>query len=110
LEKVNIHYTTEARDYLNELIQILFIKNYFDYIANAVLYKEKIVDFIDNNIQKTSALTSPKDLIQFGSRFIVYKANARTSWYIFFEKEDSNFLITHITNNYTEEIKWLNQL
>ena len=36
-----------------------------------------------------------------------YKSNPRTTWYIFFDKEDNQYLITFITNNHTEIAKYL---
>ena len=107
MEKVNINYRTEVETYLNELIFILFKENYFSYLENSILYKDKIIDFVENNITTFPSRKTPTELKIFGSNYIFYKSNQRTTWYIFFENKNNNFLITNIINSHCEEAKWL---
>ena len=107
MEKVNINYRTEVETYLNELIFILFKENYFSYLENSILYKDKIIDFVENNITTFPSRKTPTELKNFGSNYIFYKSNQRTTWYIFFENKNNNFLITNIINSHCEEAKWL---
>ena len=50
MEKVTIIYDSRVVDYLNQLALILFTKDYFSYLENAVKYKNDIIDFIYYNI------------------------------------------------------------
>ncbi|MBB1192820.1 hypothetical protein DNC80_03960 [Flavobacterium sp. SOK18b] len=91
--------------YFDELISILFDQEYFSYEKNAILYVDKIVDFIILEINSFPHKSTPQKLRHLGSNYIFYKANNRTTWYIFFERQDSIFLITGISNNHCEEAK-----
>jgi hypothetical protein len=42
-----------------------------------------------------------------GSNYIFYKSNARTTWFVFFEKLEENYFITGILNNHCEEAKFV---
>ena len=94
-------------DYFDELVFILFKEEYFSYSENAVLYVDKIVDFIILEINSFPYKITPKKLQYLGSNYIFYKANTRTTWYIFFEQRDAVFLITGIINNHCKEAKEL---
>jgi hypothetical protein len=107
LEKVNLYYKPEAEDYFNELVFILFKEDYFSYLENAIIYKDKILFFIENNILTFPSRKTPQKLQSFGSNYIFYKSNQRTTWYIFFEKSESNYLVTNIINSHSKEAKWL---
>ncbi|OUD36525.1 hypothetical protein [Flavobacterium sp. FPG59] len=93
--------------YFDELISILFDREYFSYEKNAILYVDKIVDFITLEINSFPHKSTPQKLRYLGTNYIFYKANNRTTWYIFFERQDSIFLITGISNNHCEEAKRL---
>lgn len=94
-------------DYFDELVYTLFKEDYFSYPENARLYVDKIVDFVILEINSFPHKKTPQKLQYFGSSYIFYNANNRTSWYIFFEKQDTAFLITGIINNHCEEAKEL---
>jgi hypothetical protein len=101
LEKIIFKY--KVLDYLDGLVYALFKEEYFSYSENAQLYVDKIVDFIILEINCFPHKKTPKKLQYLGSNYVFYKANARTTWYIFFEKQDAVFLITGILNNHCEE-------
>jgi hypothetical protein len=107
MEKIRILYKPDVEDFLFDLVYILFKKDYFSYIENAESYKNNIVDFIENNISTFPVSETPFKLRDFGSSYIFYKSNARTTWFVFFEKQESNYLVTNIINNHCEEAKWL---
>ena len=91
--------------YFDELIFILFGQEYFSYEENATRYVDKIVDFIILEINSFPHKPTPQKLQYLGSYYIFYKANNRTTWYVFFEKKNQNYLITGIINNHCEEAK-----
>jgi hypothetical protein len=105
LEK--IIFKNEILDYLDDLVYILFKEDYFSYPENAKLYVDKIVNFVSSEIFTFPHKQSPKNLKYLGSNYIFYKSNKRTTWYVFFEKKNQNYLITGIINNHCEEAKEL---
>lgn len=90
-------------NYLDELVYTLFKEEYFSYAENAQLYVDKIVDFITLEIKNFPDKSTPQKLQYLGTNYIFYKSNNRTTWYIFFEKSNQNYLITGIINNHCEE-------
>ena len=79
-----IQFTDEAIFYLDELIVVLYVKEYFGFIESAEVYVERIYDFIDDNIENFTQRTTPINLKKFGPNYIFFKINPRTTWYIFF--------------------------
>lgn len=107
MEEINILYRPEVEMYLNELFFVLFKEKYFSYLENSILYKDKIIDFIESDIANFPSKKTPAALKNFGSKHIFYKSNQRTTWYVFFEHKNNNYLITNIINSHCEETKWL---
>lgn len=103
MEKVIFKY--KVLDYLDGLVFTLFKEEYFSYSENAQFYVDKIVDFILLEINNFPHKSTPHKLQYLGSNYIFYKSNNRTTWYVFFEKRESVFLITGIINNHCEEAK-----
>lgn len=50
MEKINVFYKSEVELFINELIYILYKEDYFNYLENAIEYKDTIIDFIEQNI------------------------------------------------------------
>ena len=98
-------FKNKVLDYLDELVYILFKKEYFSYSENAQRYVDKIVDFIVFEINSFPHKTTPQKLQYLGSNYIFYNSNNRTTWYIFFERKNQKYLITGIINNHCEEAK-----
>ncbi len=107
MEKVTIIYEPGADKYIIDLIDVLFAKEYFGFKDDARSYAMKIVDFIESNITTFPQKDKPEQLHSFGSKYIFYKANQRTTWYIFFDQEGNRFLITNIINSHSPEAKYL---
>lgn len=100
MEKVEIYFKKDVEYFFNELVFDLFQKDYFGFIESAIIYKDKIIDFIQQNINTYPSRTTTHRLNALGSKYIVYKSNKRTSWYIFYEQKGTTFLVTFITNNH----------
>ena len=107
MEKIKIIFTNEASGYLDNLVEILYRKEYFGFIESAELYVSDIYYFIRDNIKDFPSKESPLELQNLGSNYIFYKSNSKTTWYIFFEKSYSDYLITFIINNHCQKAKWL---
>ncbi len=106
-EKVKFIYTPFVIDFLDDLVRILYKKEYFGFIDTAENYVLKIYDAIEKDVCITKHQETPAELSYLGSSYIFYKSNKRTTWYVFFERKENNYLITGILNNYCEEVKYL---
>lgn len=105
--KIEVIFTPSVISYLNDLVIILYKEEYFGFIESAEEYVDAIYDAVPERIKKSPHKKTPKLLKYFGSEYIFYKPNKRTTWYAFFEKRNQNYLITGILNNYSEEAKGL---
>lgn len=105
--KIIIQYLREVEGYLNELSYLLFQKEYFGFLESSFDYVDNLIDFIEYNLAIFPYKKTPENLIELGSKYIFYKANANTTWYIFFENYDNRFIVTYITNNYSEIVQFL---
>lgn len=104
MEKVKIEILPEVIDFLNELTELLFYKEYFGFEDSAQFYVQKIYDFFEYDLLNFPHKSTPKKLKKFGSNYAFYRPNDRTTWYIFFEKSNNRYLITHLTNNHIKEL------
>lgn len=107
MEKIKIIFTDEASSYLDDLVEILYRREYFGFIESAEIYVLDIYYFVRDNIQNFPFKKSPSELQNLGTNYIFYKTKSRTMWYIFFEKFNNDYLITYIINNHCEEAKFL---
>lgn len=100
-------YDQDVLDYFDDLIYNLFENDYFSYYENAENYLAKLISFVSLNIEGFPHKSTPKKLSYLGSNYIFYKSNARTTWYIFFQKIDGNYFVTGILNNHCEEAQFI---
>ena len=107
VERKDVIIQLEVIYFLDRLIEQLYHFDYFSYKENAEFYTEKIYDFIHRDIEAFPHKPTPKSLVHLGSHYIFYKSNARTTWYIFFEESETNFLVTGILNNHCEEAQFI---
>jgi bifunctional pyridoxal-dependent enzyme with beta-cystathionase and maltose regulon repressor activities len=110
LEKITVNYTNFVQDFFDELITTLFSKEYFSYEENAIAYVQKLVFYIEENIDGLPHKKSPNSLLKYGDFYVFYKSDSRTPWYIFFSKKEKNYLIKYLTNNHIFEANFLNIL
>jgi hypothetical protein len=104
-----IIYTEKVILYLDELVQILYTKEYFGFLESAEQYVIAIYDYVDQNTANSKHYKTPSELSHLGEFYIFYSPNKRTSWYIFFEKRKSEYLITGILNNHCPEARFLGE-
>ncbi len=102
MEKV-IVYSHEAEEYLKKLIEILFEKEYFNFRDDAIKYVLSIKNFVHQNISYPAKKT-PIKYSKYGEKYMFYKANASTTWYIFFNQDEHRFVVKFIANNHTDFI------
>lgn len=102
MEKVVI-LEEDVIDFLENIIRVLFEKEYFGFEESAQIYVSRIYDFIEYELVKFPPKQTPHNLSRYGTKYVFYKANNRTTWYIFFENIENRYLVTYITNNHMEE-------
>lgn len=88
--KIEVIFTANVISYLDYLTRILYKKEYFGFIESAEEYVSKIYDFASEKIPSENYKTTPKELKHLGSKYIFYKANSRTVWYLFLKTKLKN--------------------
>lgn len=101
--KIKIIFSKEISIQLDEIARILYKKNYFGFLEDAFFYVEKIYYFINENLDKPISKNSPEKFKKYGNKFIKYRANNHTIWYIFFDEKDGNFIVNYILNNHSND-------
>jgi len=101
-----VQFQNNGLNYFDSLIFVLFEDEYFGFVESSEEYINRIVDFINSNIDNFASKKTPTPLQKFGPNYIFYRINPRTTWYIFFEKQNEYFFITHLMNNHCEDAKW----
>jgi len=97
----------EVIDYLEELISILYEKDYFGYEEFAIRYVDELIDNINADLPLKLIKLAPPVFKKYGKdiKYATFKKNKKTTWYVFFEvykeKEEFIYLIKHIENNHT---------
>jgi hypothetical protein len=99
-----INYSDEFVAVTDDLIRTLYTQNYFGFVADAQDYVDRIYDFVRDNIRTYPAKTTPDELKEYGEKYILYKVNSRTTWYIFFNLKEDAYYVEYIANNHTHFI------
>jgi len=99
---MKVLYLPEVEIYLYELIELLYSKGYFSFPDQAINYVLKIRQYIESSIVTAHKRRSPDYFSKYGENmfYFIYRANANTSWYIFFQQNADIYLIRYITNNH----------
>jgi len=103
-----IKFSAHTKSYLDELTKELYYKNYFSFFDSSIEYVDLLIDYIVENVLKNIHKKSPIILAKYGSFYLTYNSTKRTTWYIFFEMDETQVLITHISNNYKKEMSIIN--
>jgi len=95
-------YSEEINLFIKELLVILFEKKYFGFPDSAKAYKDKLISYIEKYVGIIPGKNAPKYFDRYGNnlKYISYKANKTTTWYIFYQQRENVFLIRYITNNH----------
>jgi len=96
-------------EYLDEVVYILFVKQYFSYLETSICYVDDLIDDIKKNLPTKLHKPASQYFDKYGKsmEYAVFKKSKRTSWYIFFntyEDEQTGediFLVRYIGNNHT---------
>lgn len=107
-KEIEVIFSAEFDKIAEELILILFLKDYFSFFEDADNYVQKIYAYVRGNITTYPAKNTPEFYKQYGENYLLYKANANTTWYIFFSQVKDVYFVQYITNNHTDFIENFN--
>lgn len=104
VEKPFISFHPLVADYLDELGKSLFDAGCFGFRENAITYVTEMVRYVSRHIGQLPAMIAPPYFARYGDnlKYILYRPNRTTTWYIFFQQQGNHYLIRHITNNHRE--------
>lgn len=88
---------------LDELAQTLYDKKYFSFLIDIDVYINEIYEIINLKITGPTIRKSPAKFQKQGEKYLKYKMNSHTTWYIFFDPKGDRFLINFIINNHSQE-------
>jgi hypothetical protein len=97
-----IIFSEKVEIYLDELMILLFEEGYFGFPDSAKLYVDRLISFVEKHIGILPGKIAPDFFNFFGKnmKYITYRANKRTSWYIFYQERNNIYLIRYVTNNH----------
>lgn len=92
--------TSFADNKLQDLVDILYVNEYFGFRADAKKYVDRIYAFIYSIPRRKKYRTRKND---YGEYYCKYKPNKKTSYFITFDTENELYLIKNIITNHTSE-------
>ena len=104
---MNVYTTPAVKEYLNNLVTILYEKEYFGFEYAAIKYVDELLDEIIANLPIKQHNPAPKYFGKYGKGlyYASFNKNKQTTWYAFFNKYEVNkeiiYLIRYIANNHT---------
>ena len=106
MQKEKVIAIPEVYEYLENLVDILYVNDYFGFEDSAVNYVKELIDNMDTTLPIRLHKPAPKYFDRYGKNlyYATVKKNDRTSWYAFFTKHCQNdeiiYLVRYISNNH----------
>ena len=103
---MNVIFSPEVEEYLFELTEILYKKEYFGFKESAVQYVKDLIFDIRANLPISVKRTAPEYFSKYGEKllFSMFKKSKATQWYVFFnlyeDKGEFIYLVRYIGNNH----------
>lgn len=107
---MKIYYKSDVKTYLNELIYILFDKEYFSYVDSSKKYILRLITEIKKTIHLKQKYNTPIELKQYGSNYKKFSISKGTTWIIFYDLIKDTYYINYITNNHSANSKYISGL
>ncbi|MCD8193084.1 MAG: hypothetical protein LUD74_00745 [Tannerellaceae bacterium] len=98
-----IRYTNAVDRYLDELIEILYHKNYFGFKASAREYVGSLIHTMEATIHLKMRRKASLYFSRYGKDlwYVSYPRSKQTTWYFFFTLyANDTYVIRYITNNH----------
>ena len=93
-------------EYLDNLVDILFQKEYFSYAEDAMDYVDELRNDIKTKLHAKLHKPAPAHFDSYGKNmeYAVFRKNRQTAWYVFFtthwENGEKIYLVRYIANNH----------
>ena len=104
---MNVYTIAEVKQYLNDLITILYEKGYFSFEDTAKKYVDELLDEIITKLPTKLKRPAPKYFTdRYGKElyYAVFPKNKRTQWYAFFrmyQKDGKRYYqVRYLANNH----------
>ena len=104
---MNVVILPETLDYLENLVIILYEKEYFSFIETSNSYVYDLLYKIKTTLPMLSSKPAPKHFEKYGKNmeYAVFRKSKHTQWYVFFKvyKKDGEdiYQVRYIANNHT---------
>lgn len=92
----------EAAEYLEEVSLVLYDLQYFGFKDTCKEYIDRISNYAYRYVGILPGKPAPAHFNRYGKnmRYITYHSNKQTSWYIFYQHHNNQYIVRHITNNH----------
>ena len=103
---MKVIFTPQVTEYLDGLVEILVLREYFGFMESAVRYVEDLADSIKTTLPMCVHKPAPKHFDRYGKsmKYATFRKSKHTCWYAFFKTYNKNgetvFLVRHIANNH----------
>ncbi|MDR2907348.1 MAG: hypothetical protein LBU91_05105 [Bacteroidales bacterium] len=104
---MNVILTLETLDYLENLVEILYQKEYFGFMETSKQYVAELLDDIKAKLPILPRKVAPKYFEKYekGLYYATFQKNKRTTWYVFFrmyrlENNQIIYQVRYIDNNH----------
>lgn len=103
---MNVLYSPEVEDYLFELTEMLYQKEYFGFKDAATGYVRRLVFKIQNTLPISVKKLAPPYFNRYGKNlfYASFRMNKNSVWYVFFKTYSLNgktiYLVRYISNNH----------
>jgi len=104
---MNIIILPEVLDYLDDLVIILYKKEYFGFLESSSNYVKELLYDIKTYLPTRQHEPAPNYFDKYGKGmyYASFRKNKQTTWYAFFNKykenDETTYLIRYIANNHT---------
>ena len=103
---MKVLFLPEVEDYLYELTEILYQKEYFGFKESAIEYVTDLENEIKTTLPSRPKRLAPPYFDRYGKKLLysTFQKNKATQWYVFFNiyegKKGLIYLVRYISNNH----------
>ena len=96
----------EVREYLKDISQIMYEKEYFGFLESSEKYIEELMDDIVTTLPIRMKKPAPPIFDKYGKKMLysTFRKNNTTQWYVFYniyqQRGEMIFAIRYISNNH----------
>jgi len=97
----------EVLDYFEDLMEVLYQKEYFGFRVSARKYVIELIEEIEAHLPIIQQKPAPSYFDRYGKnmRYATFRKNKQTVWYAFFTtyevENEKIYLVRYIANNHT---------